>query len=56
MAVGAGPLLLLKGFDLSLGVALAGGVASAFVTPMVVVLLMGLLDRPRAPSKAPAQP
>lgn len=51
------PVLLVKSFDVSLLEALAGGLALAFVTPLVFVVLMGLLDPQRAPPKAPpAQP
>ncbi|HEY3447823.1 MAG TPA: hypothetical protein VGK67_15815 [Myxococcales bacterium] len=47
------PLLLLRGFDVSLGKSLLGGIALAFVTPIVFVVLMDLVDQLRAPAKQP---
>jgi len=47
------PYLLVAGLDVSLGKALVGGVALSFVTPIVFVVLLDLVDGLRTPKRSP---
>ena len=50
------PAVLVTRFEVGLGKALLGGVALAFVTPIVFVVGLDLVDQLRSPRKPPPPP